>query len=105
MDRVTEEMQLSEVHFIKLDVDGYECPELAGGSKTLRTFRPTIVLELASYVHVEHGHTMEELIDLLAQSAYRLRTIDGSGVLPAEPAALRKLIPDGGSINILAVPA
>ncbi len=103
LDQAVDELQLGEIHFIKLDVDGYEYPVLAGGRNTLRKFRPTIALELAPYIHAEHGHSLEELIALLTETGYGLRSIDGSKPLVADPVALKRSIPAGGSINVLAV--
>jgi FkbM family methyltransferase len=102
LDRVVEELGLAEIHFIKLDVDGYEYPVLAGGRNTLRKFQPAIALELAPYVHGEHGHTFEELIALLSQSGYRFRDIATGRPIAADAQALRKAIPEGGSLNVLA---
>jgi FkbM family methyltransferase len=105
LDQIVSELELSAVHFIKLDVDGFEYPVLSGGRQTLRKFRPPILLELAPYVHAEHGHTLEELVALLRETGYELRDMATLRPIYADPASLRKQIPDGGSINVLAISA
>ena len=105
LDQIVSDLELSAVHFIKLDVDGYEYPVLSGGRKMLRKFRPPIVLELAPYIHAEHGHTLEELVALLRETGYELRDIATFRPISADPSSLRKRIPDGGSINVLALTA
>jgi FkbM family methyltransferase len=102
LDQVVRDLQLTQVHFIKLDVDGYEYPVLAGGRGTLRQFQPVIALELAPYIHSEHGHTFEELIVLLRELGYRFSDIATRRPIAADPSSLRKIIPEGGSINVLA---
>jgi FkbM family methyltransferase len=102
LDRMCSELGLGALDFIKLDVDGYEYPVLAGGRGTLERFRPVIALELAPYVHAEHGHTFEELLALLGAAGYGSLDIPALRQLPAGAAALRARIPEGGSINVIA---
>jgi FkbM family methyltransferase len=105
LDQVVDELRLSEVHFVKLDVDGHEFPVLAGGRKTLQEFRPPIALELAPYIHAEHGYTLEALLALLSETGYELRNIATLRPIAADSTILRKIIPHGESINVLAVSA
>jgi FkbM family methyltransferase len=105
LDELVAEMRLSEVHFIKLDVDGHEVAVLQGAGESLSRFRPVIALELAPYLHAEHGHSFEALVLLLTGAGYRLHDIAGLEPLPSEPSELRRIVPDGRSINALAIPA
>lgn len=77
---------------------------LAGARKTLEALRPIIAMELAPYVHVEHGYSFDDLVLLLTGIGYGFRDIVSLKEFPADPHALRKLVPEGGSINVLAVP-
>jgi len=100
-----DELKLSDVRFIKLDVDGYEYPVLTGGRKTLKRLRPAIALELAPYIHAEHGYSVESLLALLSETGYELRNIATLRPIASDPTFLREAIPAGGSINVLAVSA
>lgn len=105
LDRMMQDLGLSAVDFIKLDVDGHEYSVLAGAKATLRKSRPTIALELAPYIHAEQGHTFEEVIALLVGMGYAFRDIRSLQPLSADPAALRARIPRHGSMNVLATPS
>jgi FkbM family methyltransferase len=45
LDRITRELNLARVDFIKMDIEGAEREALAGGAETLRTFRPRLMLD------------------------------------------------------------
>ena len=90
------------VDFIKLDVDGHEVAVLRGARITLERFRPIIALELAPYVHDEFGQRFEELIDLLRAHGYAFHHLTDDSILPANAAALRKLVPRKGGLCVLA---
>ena len=77
---------------------------MRGARESLRRFRPRIVLELAPYLHAEQGHSFDELVGLLTGAGYRLCHIADRAPLPHDPARLRALVPDGRSINCLAIP-
>ena len=64
----------------------------------LRKFHPTIALELAPYIHAEHGHTLEEMMGLLCETGYALRDIATFRPISADPPSLQNPPPDGGSI-------
>jgi FkbM family methyltransferase len=102
LDRIVDDLRLDRIDFIKLDVDGYEYPVLAGGVNSLRRFRPTIALELAPYIHSEHGYTFEELIAVLSFAGYCFSDMATGKSIPSDARTLRRAIPDGGSMNVLA---
>lgn len=105
LDEWVTEMRLAEVHFIKLDVDGHEVAVLRGARESLGWFRPVIALELAPYLHAEQGYSFDELVLSLTGAGYRLHQIADRTPLPGDPAKLRRMVPDGRSINALAIPA
>ena len=41
-------LQLSEVDFIKIDVEGHELQVVRGGAETIKRFRPTLMVEVTS---------------------------------------------------------
>jgi len=62
-------LNLSELDFIKLDVEGYELKALKGGIETIKKFKPIITLECwenhQGYSSLTHTQTIfKEIIDL-----------------------------------------
>jgi FkbM family methyltransferase len=102
LDGYLAEAGIERVDAIKMDVDGWECDVLAGARRTLMEYGPPIVMELAPYVLSERGHSLEELVGLLRAAGYGFRDEADTRDLPDEAAALAKLAPEGGGINILA---
>jgi FkbM family methyltransferase len=91
------------VDLIKIDVDGHEYQALSGGRSMLERDHPTLVMELSPYVHDETNGNFPGLIELLRDCGYSARDIANGKPVPLETAKLRKLIPDGASINIIAL--
>ena len=91
---------VTRVDFIKLDVDGFEWNVLQGGIRSLSAFKPVILMELCPYLLVEHDHSLEELISLLAGIGFRFHRLSGRP-LSMDPDHLRALIPPGSSLNIV----
>ncbi len=93
-----------DIQLIKMDVDGHELEVLEGAQLLLERRRPIIVMELAPYVFHPPGK-FDQMVILLAGSGYIFRPLGSSRELPTDPAALRSLIPDGGSVNVVAFPS
>ena len=102
LDDYLKRTRVKRVDLIKLDVDGHELPVLKGSLECLREFCPTIVMEVSPYVHDEENYSFEELIELLRSRSYVFRDADSGRVVPNEASPLRKAIPVGGSINVIA---
>jgi FkbM family methyltransferase len=92
------------VDFIKLDVDGFECEVFKGARQMLERDRPILIMELAPYVLLERGTSLEELIGYLAPHGYGFLTEAGAKELPNDAAGLAALVPEGASLNIVAIP-
>jgi hypothetical protein len=105
LDEYLDQARIEKVAFIKMDVDGYECAVLLGGTATLTRHQPVIIMELAPYVLTETGHSVEELLEILASFGYGLTAMSNDKPLPTDPRALRALIPEGYSLQVLAKPA
>jgi len=105
LDDLLEAEGIRRVDLVKLDVDGNELDVLLGASKMLRTLRPPLMLELAPFVHHDDPSRFDGLISLLDAAGYRLQEVATARPLPLEVAALRSRIPEGGGINVLALPA
>ena len=54
-----------KIHFIKIDVDGYELDVLNSGYKTIKKYKPIIYIEFAPYLHEDFGYTTESLIKFI----------------------------------------
>jgi len=91
--------------FIKLDVDGNECSMLRGARQTLQRYHPMLLMEIMPYGLEETGHSLDELLSILADSGYELFSIPDLASLPPQPELLNKRIVPGGSINVLCRPA
>jgi len=96
---------VEHVDFIKLDVDGHEGAVLRGAVGTLARDHPTIILELSPYILAEAGDSFDDLVGTLTRLGYRLYHLTSRRALPSDPALLARSIPDGGSINAIAVAA
>jgi DNA-binding protein Fis len=83
-------------------VDGHECGALRGAAGVLQRFRPTIVMELAPYALDEAGSSLEELIEILERHGYRLEHEATGRAVTMDPAELRRRIPVGCTINVIA---
>jgi FkbM family methyltransferase len=104
LDRFVERHRMDRLDVIKLDVDGHELPVLRGGFATLRRLQPTLLMEMSPYIHAEEHHSFSELITLLREAGYRIEDASSRKKLPLDAAELERLIPDGASINVVALP-
>lgn len=95
---------IDRLNLIKIDVDGHEYPVLKGATRTLTRFRPILVMEMSPYIHAEENYSFDELIDLMRESGYCLKDSDSWKPVPLDAGELRALIPDGSSINVVAIP-
>jgi FkbM family methyltransferase len=102
LDHFVEREAISQLHLIKIDVDGHEYPVLKGGLNVLARFRPTLVMEMSPYVHNEQHHGFRSLVALLEEAGYLIQEAGTWKLLQLEVDALEALIPDGASINVIA---
>jgi FkbM family methyltransferase len=67
VERITiDELGLTDVRFVKMDVEGHELPALRGAEQTLRRDRPLLIVELE-----ERIQPVEPVLDLLGRWGYR----------------------------------
>lgn len=103
LDSVIEKLGVSAVHFIKLDVDGYEGKVLRGARKLLKQHRPIVFFEISPSAMAKNGDSAQALLGLLQELAYAFRTESG---VPINDVVLHcSHIADGYSENLVAVPA
>jgi FkbM family methyltransferase len=92
---------VARVDLIKMDVDGFECHVLGGAPKLLAS-RPIIIMELAPYVLVERGRSLQELKRILDAAGYKLEHETSGAPLPAQSEEIEAMIGDGRSMNVIA---
>ena len=91
--------KISDLDFIKLDVDGNELYVLQSGRKFLDKKTP-IFMELAPYLYKENGYSFEELIKYISDLSYKFYKIDPLKKIN-DIEYFSKKIKDGSSKNIL----
>tara|TARA_Y100000590_G_C15502286_1_gene932104 strand:- start:127 stop:990 length:864 start_codon:yes stop_codon:yes gene_type:complete len=64
LDRLVKKLN-KKIHFIKIDVDGYELDVLNSGYKIIKKYKPIIHIEFAPYLHKDFGYTTENLIKFI----------------------------------------
>lgn len=106
LDEYCAENVVGAVRVIKLDVDGNECAVLRGARETLAKHKPAIVLEVSPCVYSDRPpDRFEDFVEILHSFGYHLLDEQTFAPLPAAARALEALVPPGGAINAIAVPA
>jgi FkbM family methyltransferase len=100
LDTYVESRRLNKIDFIKLDVDGFESKVIRGGLKTIRKFKPVIIMELGKYTLTEHGDSAERLIDLLSGVGYSFYS-ERDLHRYSNKQSLLDAIPDKNTINVV----
>jgi FkbM family methyltransferase len=98
LDSVLAENHIARLDFLKVDVEGSETRLLRGAARTIREFRPVLLLEVADAALRKQSSSSEELLDLVQSFGYLLyRFDDGTGL----PTLAR---PGETAVNMIAVP-
>lgn len=74
-----DDLGLTDVRFVKLDIEGHEAAALRGAVRTIRRDLPVLLLELEE----RHG-TVGPVLSLLAEWGYRGEVLTDGGWLPLE---------------------
>lgn len=70
IDEFFEKQKLESIDAIKIDTEGAELNILKGGEKTLREFKPLLVLEYDNKNTVQFGYQREAILELLKTHGY-----------------------------------
>jgi FkbM family methyltransferase len=104
LDGFVRGLGLEKINFIKLDVDGNEYDVLLGGRMVFDTYKPLMMMELAPYVYENNPEKFDCLLEILWDLGYEIANVRSRNALPHDSGKIRRLIPTGGSINVLATP-
>jgi len=103
LDQLVLEEKLTRIDWIKIDVDGNEWSVFQGATKVLQEMHPCIFMELAPGCYEDEPRHFDDLIELLLNHGYIFYSIPRLRPLPPTAIGLRKLIPDGASINVMLI--
>lgn len=103
IDGLAQQEGLTHLDFIKIDTDGHEYEILQGGRQTIARWRPIIVFEFCIYENKKRGHTFDEFVALFDTLNYDICLADKKTRVPDEAAA-RRVVPEFGSYDFVAVP-
>lgn len=104
LDSILGEHGRPQIHFVKLDVDGFECQVLSGAREMMSRDRPIFVMELSPYVLEERGASLDELMQYFTAFGYRFYREGDNRPLPREVERVAALIGDGAGMNVIARP-
>ena len=92
MDTVFEELNLNRIHFLKIDVEGFESDVLSGASLLLREKKIDYILfELQETLLQSIQRTSQEVFDILFESGYQIIDLNGRMMKQESP----QQIPNG----------
>lgn len=86
LDRILEPFA-GPIHFLKIDVEGYEVQALRGAAQTLRRTR-ALLLEYSPSFLEACGSQPAELLEILASAGLRPHRLIGGAVQPVDPMLL-----------------
>jgi len=73
--------QIDRVDLIKIDIEGAELPCLKGGERTLRQFRPVLIVEIQDTTAITAGYQASDILNFLSGLGYTFETIRRGGHL------------------------
>lgn len=79
LDKILQDMAITQVDFIKLDIQGFEEVALRGAEQLLQRTHAAIIMELWPYGIQKSGRSIDSLLSLITQYQYECyRLIDGA---------------------------
>ena len=99
LDQFINDNPLPGIDLIKLDVDGFEWKILQGAADLFERYHPPVILELAPDYD---GVQIEAVLGFFWDRGYDFYPLGSQSPMPREAGWIRRRIPMGGSINVLA---
>jgi FkbM family methyltransferase len=103
IDGLAQQEGLDHLDFIKIDTDGHEMEILKGGRQTIERWRPIIVFEFCIYENEKRGHSFSDFAIYFDTLNYDICLSDKKTRI-ADEAAARRVVPELGSYDFVAVP-
>lgn len=99
LDSMVDALGLQRLDFVKIDVEGFEAHVLRGAERSLRRFRPNMLIELLPEQLERAGSTIQTIVSLLNDYKYELYSPDRGRMVPL------KTLPIGSElINAFCLP-
>lgn len=103
LDDFVAQNNLTRVDFIKIDTDGHEYEVLAGAKEMIQKFKPVIIFEVGLYVMKDHKIDFDYYQNYFDSLNYKM--MNSATGEPINMNNYKKLIPEKGTIDILAISA
>lgn len=103
IDLLAQQEGLTHLDFIKIDTDGHELEILKGGRQSIQRWRPIIVFEFCLYENAKRGHSFADFVSFFDELNYDICLSDKKTRV-ADEAAARRVVPELGSYDFVAVP-
>lgn len=104
LDSYAEEMELTQLDFIKVDIDGHEPKFVAGAAKTLQRFRPIILMEFSQINLVAAESDVDILANQLRSFGYSLHSETTGQPYVTHANFLRDVMNCSHSVNLICRP-
>uniref|UniRef100_A0A831U6P4 FkbM family methyltransferase n=1 Tax=Geobacter metallireducens TaxID=28232 RepID=A0A831U6P4_GEOME len=105
LDSYIESTGLNKIDFIKIDIDGAEPQFIRGAQKTLRKYRPILLIEFAQLVLMAAGSDVPALAKQLKDLGYTFYSERNGQPFPSEAQFLRETMNCSHSVNIICIPS
>lgn len=104
LDNYVDEIGITKLDFIKVDIDGYEFKFISGALDSLERFRPIILMEF-SHLHLLHeGSGVEELASMLKGLGYSFYSERTGGQYTTRVDFLVDTMNCAYSVNVICIP-
>ncbi len=101
LDKFANENKINQLNLIKIDTDGHEFEVLKGATDVLQNLRPKVILEIGIYIMKERNITFNDYYTFFKKYNYTLYTTKGKIITNTN---YKKLIPEYGTIDMIAIP-